>query len=60
VSSNGANAVYNNRTVRAVIDEVDSDFAWKRIVVRGYVFANGRPFYQREVPGQAYEWVDEE
>ncbi len=56
MSSNGANAVYVARPIRGLIEEADPDFGWKRIVVRGYLFSNGRPFYQREVPGNAYSW----
>lgn len=53
------NATYTTKPIEGVIADVDSDFAWKRIVSRGYVFSNGRSFYQREVPGQAYDWVDD-
>lgn len=56
--SSGANAVYNNKPIQGLINEVDPDFAWRRIVVKGYEFANGRSFYQRETPGQAYPWND--
>lgn len=51
-----SNSVYNSVPIEGLIVEVDPDWAWKRIVSRGYVFSNGRPFYQREVPGEAYDW----
>lgn len=56
MASNGANSVYTTIPIRGLIEEVDTDFGWKRIVTRGYVFSNGRPFFQREVPGQSYSW----
>ena len=57
MSSTGANSVYNTKPILGLCHEADPDFGWKRIVVRGYDFSNGRPFYQREVPGRAYSWI---
>jgi hypothetical protein len=56
MSGTGANSVYNTKPIIALCNDADSDFGWKRIAVRGFQFSNGRPFYQREVPGRAYNW----
>ena len=56
MSSNGPNSVYTSIPIQGLIMDVDPDWAWRRIVVRSYVFSNGRAFFDREVPNQAYPW----
>lgn len=51
-----SNAHYNNVPISGLIADIDPEWPWRRVVVRGYVFSNGRPFYQREAPGEAYPW----
>ena len=50
------NSIYSSKPIIGLCNEADSDFGWKRIVVKGYTFSNGRPFFQRESPGRAYTW----
>lgn len=57
MASSGPNSVYTVKPFIGLCHEADSDFGWKRIVTKGYTFSNGRPFYQREAPGQAYSWI---
>lgn len=54
-----ANAVYTTLPIRGIINEVDPDFGWKRIVAPAYTFSNGRKFFTRETPGQPYDWNDD-
>lgn len=50
------NSIYVNAPIQGLIMEVDPDWSWRRIVAKGYEFANGRTFFVREVPGAAYPW----